>query len=1059
MLRKFKLGGVILGALLALVGCQSEKLVNDGGSQQGQQFTLTASRGIQSRTNLGTEKNTLQLRWSAGDKIYVSSKDGKTTGVLTIKEGDENKPSATFSGFVFGHPEDLYYSVYPVPDEDGKIEMTGVVGNEYKIPMVGEISSREVQFVNTCGIGYMPDSDSEDNMDMSLYAGTDENNLISLACIAKINEEKLKSEGVLEFIYTEHPQKSITLSNVAPIDGKFYFPYDLKNNKGKEVHFYKGEGNSITEMSDVKVTIPDDSNVKTFNTGISIYVSKDGEVKVAEKESVDEDGKVSIKQDKPIVVVPEVAEEVTIEMPVNLSENEEKAVVSIEEIKNENATITITSASTSPSEPEGGEGESETVSQIKEMTVILPSSTTAAQVAQQVVIDMPNTTVTIKSDDGKVLKIQEAIATTGDNTFIVGSGVTIQELIAMKGAIEISGIVNAINLGEGHHYGNNKVKVTVKKGGKAPKNLDKTKFEVIDENEGEVPPVVEPEEPDYTQPFDGTVKTFPELQEALKYNGGLVRIGGDFAIEAPLTITGNFELKMQYHTLTVAEGLSGNVKGLITNKGNLSMSIGTFEGPETCPIKYFFWNEAGSSFNLRGVNIHTNGIYGGVLIENGTSKIENFNENTTSSIIASKLAINNGGTVTIEGARIEGNFINNNQGKITIKGGSVKGDLESSSPQGIIELEGVEPNGNGWPNSGQGGGEAVKYITIEDALLAQALYNGSLSNVVEIDETTGYAQIPEDAVAGIEFLELRGMSQPFELDKLNIFTGLTELAVVENTFTSFEVSDLPSTVNRLVIAENNSLTNLTFEANSTINMLEVVANPMLQKLDVTNVTNVKELIVDENETLSEIVLPEDNQIEVLAANRNALTSIDLSECGNSLMVLVLTENQLTSLEAKNFRNLKHIDFYRNRLTEIDFSGCTSLEEFHMEQNPITKANLSGCSSLTSVMCNSGEQNGTLEVLNLSGCSGLTKLTCSGHHLQKLDLKSAANLQNIQCGKQTDSQGKSITIQLMLHPNVVTTWNNRWSKDKFNQPAELVTTSVEQGDGGTGGANFGIEGIY
>ena len=109
------------------MGCQSEKLVNDGGSQQGQQFTLTASRGIQSRTNLGTEKNTLQLRWSAGDKIYVSSKDGKTTGVLTIKEGDENKPSATFSGFVFGHPEDLYYSVYPVPNEDGKIEMTGVV--------------------------------------------------------------------------------------------------------------------------------------------------------------------------------------------------------------------------------------------------------------------------------------------------------------------------------------------------------------------------------------------------------------------------------------------------------------------------------------------------------------------------------------------------------------------------------------------------------------------------------------------------------------------------------------------------------------------------------------------------------------------------------------------------------------------------------------------------------------------------------------------------------------------------------------------------------------------
>ena len=256
-------------------------------------------------------------------------------------------------------------------------------------------------------------------------------------------------------------------------------------------------------------------------------------------------------------------------------------------------------------------------------------------------------------------------------------------------------------------------------------------------------------------------------------------------------------------------------------------------------------------------------------------------------------------------------------------------------------------------------------------------------------------------------------------------------------------------------------------------MLEVAANPMLQKLDVTNVTNVKELIVDENETLSEIVLPEDNQIEVLAANRNALTSIevlaanqnasltsiDLSKCGNSLMQLVLAENQLTSLEAKNFRNLKHIDFYRNRLTEIDFSGCTSLEEFHMGQNPITKANLSGCSSLTSVMCNSGEQNGTLEVLNLSGCSGLTELYCSGHRLQELDLRSAANLKGIQCGKQTNAQKESIEIKLMLHPNVVTTWENQWSKNDINLPSKLVTTSVEQGNGGTGGANFGIEGIY
>lgn len=739
--------------------------MNDGGSQQGQQFTLTASRGIQSRTNLGTEKNTLQLRWSAGDQIYVSSKDGKTTGVLTIKEGDENKPSATFSGFVFGHPEDLYYSVYPVPNEDGKIEMTGVVGNEYKIPMVGEISSREVQFVNTCGIGYMSDSDSKGNLDMPLYAGTDENNLISLACIAEIDEEKLKNEGVLEFKYTPHSQKSITMSNVASIGGNFYFPYDLKNNKGKEVHFYKGEGNSITEMSDVKVTIPDDSNVKTFNTGISIYVSKHGEVKVAEKAKV-VDGKVSIAQTKPIVVVPEVAEEVTIEMPVNL-EGEDKAVVSIEEIKSEDATITITSASTSSSEPEGGEGESGTASKIKEMTVILPSSTTAAQVAQQVVIDMPNTTVTIKSDDGKVLKIQEAVATTGDNTFIVGSGVTIQQLIAMKGAIEISGIVDDITLGDGHQYGNNKVKVTVKKGGKAPKNLDETKFEVIDENEGDVPPVVEPEEPDYTQKFSGSVSKFEDLEEALKYKEANITIGKSFTITKPLVSRGIVILHLGDNTLTVAEGLSG-AGFVIENKGHLSIQFGKLVGPETgCGMKNFIGSVGRDTYlELLGVNINTRSILGAVHLEKGAVCEVGLYKETQTIIRAGYSFTNIASIVTINGGSLEGKVQVLDNGKFEVNAGYIKGNLEKNEGEIIIN-KGVKIEGNNWPKPGQGGGENPDNIVSTWKQLASAAQN---PNITEIILTT-----PVVADAGVDLQgKTLSLSKDFEFGESNaaiMFTG------------------------------------------------------------------------------------------------------------------------------------------------------------------------------------------------------------------------------------------------------------------------------------------------
>jgi len=426
-------------------------------------------------------------------------------------------------------------------------------------------------------------------------------------------------------------------------------------------------------------------------------------------------------------------------------------------------------------------------------------------------------------------------------------------------------------------------------------------------------------------------------------------------------------------------------------------------------------------------------------------------------------------TVSISGGTLQGlSSIYEVTGNVSLSvtGGTFEGAVISNYCKNFISggQFTVQPNpayiASGMMAESNGNHYEIKnepVVTIENETLSTAL-KAHLKDIVTINGD-GYAEIAQSIIEKIDYIRLENISDPLTLDGIEKFTALEQLLIANNTFKELEVSDLPSSVKMLNIEFNNSLTDLTFGSNQSIVHLGVLQNASLQKLDVSNVLKVKELNIGENAKLSEIILPDKNQIESLGAYQNALTSIDLSGCGDSLIGLGLGENQLKTLDVKNLKNLKNIDIPGNQLTHVDFSGCISLVDFHTEQNPIAYANLSGCTSLTRVFCNSGEQNGTLEVLNLSGCSGLTEVYCSGHRLRELDLSSSANLKHIQCGKQTDADKNPITIQVKLHSDLVSIWNNQWSKDVFNQPSQLITTGIEANDGNTGGNDFTIEGIY
>ena len=133
---------------MVFASCTNEELVNQ--TTDGRMFTLEVSQGMDSRTTLTQTPEGYQTLWSAGDQIYVTSEDGKTTGVLTLDPQDAGKPSGSFSGYVFGKGE-LKYSVFPVP-ANGVIDLNNSNEGQIDAPMVGTIGQNSTIFTNACAM-------------------------------------------------------------------------------------------------------------------------------------------------------------------------------------------------------------------------------------------------------------------------------------------------------------------------------------------------------------------------------------------------------------------------------------------------------------------------------------------------------------------------------------------------------------------------------------------------------------------------------------------------------------------------------------------------------------------------------------------------------------------------------------------------------------------------------------------------------------------------------------------------------------------------------------------
>ena len=503
-----------------MAGCQDEEIVKNTGSL-GKEFTLTASKGVMSRTYLGSDGK--QTLWSEGDQIYVSNADGSVYGRLTLVAEDAGKSVGTFKGNLQSKnnadatdAESLVYAVYPYCQQQWNQDYTdwtpywniGTVsgGDKLNAPMVGQIEDGNVAFKNTCGILRLNLQNANNatgkSFTISAKSGDEDVKFLTKATVA------LDEDGVASLEYAA-PENGGTISLGSAVGGFMYIPYYV--DQDAEVYV---DGIKVAGMEASKVTgVLKQSNVKTLayseTTGGLI---EPAEVAISQTNvsgttlslqvssaAVEPDESTTQAAAYEFVNIPSITEALT--------DGSESAELSVSEVVVELPKIEETAAATNSvmsfeEIPQGVtvkiQEEASGTKSIENLTVILPSATTEEEAKEAIEINMPNTTVTVKTTDGNILYIKEMTAQTFDETLVLDSSVEITSLTIRKGSVQVFGKIGEIKRASDNT--DEITKITIEVGGSVGK-VTGDGFEVYDKNLPE-PDVLEVAQKLYQSMYD-----------------------------------------------------------------------------------------------------------------------------------------------------------------------------------------------------------------------------------------------------------------------------------------------------------------------------------------------------------------------------------------------------------------------------------------------------------------------------------------------------------------------------------------------------------------------------
>lgn len=302
-----------MALFLAATSCQNEEVVES--VQNGREFRVEVSVGSSSRTDIGEDGTT--MTWSEGDQIYVGNRNNTASGVLTLVSG-AGSANAVFAGIVTGSGN-LEYSVFPVPNADGVIDVTTRKAGQPNTPLISNFNPSnpgELTFEkNTCAVIRIPVSGNKGG---SITINASDANLGGTTA-AIYNQ--LTGEYELQYI---RDNGGITITNL-PEDGFVDVPVITKAKKAD------GSEDNLDENTPIEfVVVSGDKEVKfkaevqtgavTISDVPSIDLEESGElVAYTSVATVDEFLKLINAKDQE-----EVAIKLTADITIEIDANNEK---------------------------------------------------------------------------------------------------------------------------------------------------------------------------------------------------------------------------------------------------------------------------------------------------------------------------------------------------------------------------------------------------------------------------------------------------------------------------------------------------------------------------------------------------------------------------------------------------------------------------------------------------------------------------------------------------------------------------------------------------------------
>lgn len=243
---------------------------------------------------------------------------------------------------------------------------------------------------------------------------------------------------------------------------------------------------------------------------------------------------------------------------------------------------------------------------VSELVISVPS----LAAAKKLVVDMPNTTVTIAINGMGTMTYAEVLATTAENTLVVESGITIESLKVVAGNVLV------------------KAGATIEAIARTAENTDEVTY-LYYETGANIPASLGAQ--------IVAVNTLAFDLHTVAAEGGSVVLTEDVTLDKPLNVTSTMVLDLGGHTLSFSDAVLGT--SMITNNGTLTIENGT--------VAYDY---AGANDGAYTKGNYTINNYGSLLLDNVEVTIEASTVEAGVKFAHALYAVHNAGKFVMDGS-------------------------------------------------------------------------------------------------------------------------------------------------------------------------------------------------------------------------------------------------------------------------------------------------------------------------------------------------------------------------------------------------------------------------